>query len=128
MTTPPATAVSIPDTPAGHALAFVLASVAVPPSEAEVSERVSRSLLARTPARKFVAMFERLGADYAPLIVDRVTERSPQTLVVTVHSGKPDAPILGRGMTVTIGVDAEDPTRLSTFEDAPPTNADATAP
>ena len=62
---------------------------------------------------------ECVGKDFwpAPPLVERVTSLSPDRVVVVVRSGNREVPILGRKLTILVGVDRKG--RLTTLEDAP---------
>src|ERR1700728_4548529 len=62
----------VPDSPAGHQLAWVLASLAQPPSEADVEPHLTASFIAQAPPAKMVALFGQIGALLSPLAIDHV--------------------------------------------------------
>jgi hypothetical protein len=98
----------VPDSPAGHQLAWVLAAFARPPDEAAVLSRFASAFTAQVPVPKIVELFAQLGAQLGPLAVDRAEVGvSPEELVAVVHPEKAgqDAPSL----RVVIAVDAAEP-------------------
>src|ERR1700734_3696396 len=60
----------VPDSPAGHQLAWVLAAIAQPPGEADVASRFPPEFAAKVPAAKMVAIFTQVGAEIGPLAID----------------------------------------------------------
>jgi Beta-lactamase enzyme family/ORF 12 gene product N-terminal len=79
----------VPDSPAGHQLAWVLASLAQPPSEADVAPHLTASFIAEAPPAKMVALFGQIGALLSPLVIDRVEPGpTPEALVAVAHSEK----------------------------------------
>ena len=79
----------VPDSPAGHQLAWVLASLAKPPSEGEVAPHLTASFIAQAPAAKMVTLFAQIGTLLSPVVLDRVEPGAvPEALVAVAHSQK----------------------------------------
>ncbi len=100
----------MPDTPAGHQLAWVVGALAKAPSEAEVALHFVPDALAELPASKFVEVFGQL-AKAGPFQVEKVAPAdaaSPES-IATVIAGK------GSRLSVRVGVETTPPNRIQTL-------------
>lgn len=104
----------VPDTPAGHQLAWVLAAFAHPPSEGEIQARLSAEFSARMPPAQVVAFFSQVGTQLAPFAVERITPGpAPTKLVAVVRSEKPGLPADGAPkMQIALAVEDAEPHRI----------------
>jgi beta-lactamase class A len=110
---PPAASVALPDTAAGRQLAWVAASFAQPPSEADVTTRFTADFTSHEPVRDLVALFGRLGAQLAPLVIDRVEPgATPDRLTVVAHSSRPGTPPDAK-MQIALTVEPSEPHRIA---------------
>jgi hypothetical protein len=114
---------TIPDTPAGKMLAWVLTAMAHPPTEAEVTARLAKARLAAAKPSRHVEAFRHLGSGFTPPLLVRVEERGPNRVLAEIRSGDPDAVMLGRTRRLLVDVDPHDPSRLLMIEDSPPEDA-----
>jgi beta-lactamase class A len=98
----------VPDSPAGHRLAWVLAAFARPPDEAAVVARFASAFTAQVPAPKIVELFAQLGTQLGPLAVDHAEIGvSPEELIAVVHPEK--AGQNGPTLRIVIAVDTAEP-------------------
>jgi hypothetical protein len=80
----------VPDSPAGHQLAWVLASLARAPSEAEVAPHFTTEFAAQVPPANIVSAFAQFASQLPSITVDHVQPgHTPERLVVVVSSEKP---------------------------------------
>jgi hypothetical protein len=99
----------VPDSPAGHQLAWVIGALAQPPSEADVTSRFSAGFIAQVPAAQIVAILAKLGGMVAPAAIDRVEARDPLHLAAVVHSSSSAS---GPKLKVSLGVEKDEPHRI----------------
>ena len=96
----------VPDSPAGHQLAWVLAAFAQPPGEAAVVPRFGSVFTAKIPVPRIVELFAQLG----PLTLDRAEAgASPEELVAVVHPEKAGAEANAPSLRIDIAVDRAEP-------------------
>src|SRR5487761_2231883 len=57
----------VPDSPAGQQLAWVLSAFGRPPTEADVTSRLTPDFTAQVPAARVIALFTQVGAQLSPL-------------------------------------------------------------
>jgi ORF 12 gene product N-terminal len=126
-TVPSAASVTIPDTAAGRALTWVLSALSHVPTEAEITERFAPSFLEKISAHELAEDLLELGAAYSPPVVAEISAAAADTLVVRVRSGNREAPLLGREIRLSIGVDPNDPTHISSLRVPPSSETDAPA-
>jgi beta-lactamase class A len=98
----PALPAGVPDTAAGHQLAWVLASMNKVPTAAEIEPHFSQAFLAQVPLTKLVATADQvvLGAPYT---LEKVapSRESDRSLVALVRSSR------GQGFTVHLALQRE---------------------
>lgn len=99
----------VPDTPAGHQLAWVIGALAAAPSEADVTSRFSAGFIAQVPPPQIVAILAKLGGMVAPAAIDRVEAQDPLHLAAVVHSGSVAG---GPKLKVTLNVEKDEPHRI----------------
>ncbi len=112
----------VPDTAAGHQLAWVLGAFAKPPSEMDVAPHFTPDFTSQIPIAQIVALFGKLGTDLAPIALDRV-EPGPTTdrLSAVAHSEKAakaattpaSGPADGPKMKIELAVEATEPHRIA---------------
>jgi beta-lactamase class A len=104
--TPPATPAplpqGVPDTTAGHQLAWVLAAMNSAPAEADIASHFSAAFLAQVPLAKLVETAGRV-AQGAPYVLENVgpSEDSGRMLVARVRSSQ------GKAFTVRLGLEPD---------------------
>jgi len=104
----------VPDSPAGHQLAWVLGAIAQPPGEADVAARFTPEFAAKVSAAKMVAIFTQVGAEIAPLAIDGVERgASAESLAVVVHPGKSQAHAGASKMRIAVRVESAEPYRIA---------------
>lgn len=77
----------VPDSPAGHQLAWVLDVIAKTPSEVEAANHFAPSFLAQVPAAKLVAVLAQLGQG-APWTLENVTPVDATKLTALIRSSQ----------------------------------------
>jgi hypothetical protein len=125
---PPAAA-TVPETPAGRGLAWVLAALTRPTTESEVRARFTADTLAKVPPSDLAEAFAALALELSPPELLEVSEASPWSLVARVRSGRRDVPVRGREMRLAVEIDPADGARLRSVRQMPATDApDASSP
>jgi hypothetical protein len=76
---------TVPDTPAGHQLTWVLAAMAAAPTEADATTHFTPDFVAHIPVAKVVAIFSSV-ASAAPFTLESVSPASPVALTAVVRS------------------------------------------
>ncbi len=104
----------VPDSPAGHQLAWVLASLTHPPSEAEVAPHFTSEFAAQVPPANIVSAFAQFASQLPSLTVDHVQPgHTPDRLVVVVSSEKPGSDAGGGvKMRIALAVEEAEPHRI----------------
>ncbi len=126
---PPPPAATVPETPAGRGLAWVLAALSRPPTEAEVRARFTAEALVKVPPTDLAGAFAALASELSPPALLEVSEASPWSLVARVRSGNRDVPVRGRELRLAVEVDPTDGARLRSVRPMPPADApDASSP
>jgi hypothetical protein len=104
----------VPDSPAGHQFAWVLAAIAQTPSAAEVASRFTPEFTAKVPAAKVVAIFAQLGGQFSTLALDRIEAGpSPYSLAAAVHTGMAQGPAGAAKMRILLRVEPTEPFRIA---------------
>jgi Beta-lactamase enzyme family/ORF 12 gene product N-terminal len=95
--------VGVPDTPAGHQLAWVLTSMNTVPSEADIAQHFSPTFLAQVPIAKVVSTAHQVARG-GPYALEKVNplEGSDRALVALVRSRQ------GQAFNVRLILDADD--------------------
>lgn len=81
-------AIEVPDTPAGQALDWVLATIGSTPDEEALVERFSTALLDELPATQFQQMFEALPGEPAPAVVGMRSDTEHRVVAETILGGE----------------------------------------
>jgi hypothetical protein len=100
-----------PDTPAGHALGWLLGAFAAPPDEAALGQRFAPSFTAQHPAAEIAQTVAQVGAQLAPFVIDRIDDgATPTALVAIVRPDRPGSPAADAPrMRIELSVDPAEP-------------------
>jgi hypothetical protein len=104
----------VPDSPAGHQLAWVVAAFAHAPSEADVVARLTPDFTSKVPPAQVVALFTQVGAQLSPLTVEKVDPGpSPEKLVAILRSDKagPNGASIPK-MRIALNVEQAEPHKI----------------
>ncbi|HEY8040014.1 MAG TPA: serine hydrolase [Polyangiaceae bacterium] len=106
--TPEPLPAGVPDSAAGHQLAWVLGALASAPGEADVASHFAPEALAQLPAAKLVAVFGQLakGSPYELEKVAPPNDASPELVAAVIRSAQ------GPRLSVHIGVEKATPNRI----------------
>jgi hypothetical protein len=104
----------VPDTTAGHQLAWVLSAFASAPSEADLQSRLTADFLSKVPAGEIVKLFTQVGKELAPLAIERIDPGpSPERLVAVVRSEKAGAAAGAPKMQIALVVEEAEPHKIA---------------